>query len=96
MDDAGQQKPPLASGLLAYFPKALREVAKVSLAGERQHHGKQAHLHWDRTKSPNDLDSLTRHLLHHVEGEMRDDDGQLHLAKAAWRSLAALERLLDA
>ena len=85
---------PVFSGVLAYFPDALKEVSRVSLAGNKQHHADEP-LHWDRAKSTDETDALTRHLVDHASGEHYDDDGQLHLAKVAWRSLAALQKYLE-
>ena len=85
---------PIYSGVLKYFPLALKEVAKVSLAGNNQHH-KGEPLHWDRTKSTDELDALTRHLIDHASGNLRDTDGILHIGKVAWRALAYLEKYLE-
>lgn len=85
---------PVFSGVLAYFPDALKEVSKASLAGNKQHlDGKP--LHWDRSKSTDQLDALTRHLLDHASGEIIDDDGVYHMAKVAWRALAQLQLLIE-
>ena len=84
---------PIYSGVLKYFPKALAEVAKTSKQGNDQHHADKP-LHWDKSKSSDELDALTRHLIDHGVDPI-DTDGVLHLAKVAWRSLAALERYLD-
>ena len=82
---------PIYSGVLMYFPKALLEIARVSKAGNDQHNpGKP--LHWDRSKSGDELDALTRHLF---EAGTVDTDGQLHSAKVAWRALANLEKELE-
>ena len=51
-------------------------------------------LHWDRSKSGDELDALTRHLLDHSINPV-DDDGVLHLTKVAWRALAALQKELE-
>ena len=71
MTEAEQRKEyPVYSGVLMYFPDAIKEVAKCSMAGNRQHsidHG---------------IDPV-------------DTDGQLHLAKTAWRALAALQMHLE-
>tara|TARA_R110002153_G_scaffold99754_1_gene235455 strand:+ start:59 stop:469 length:411 start_codon:yes stop_codon:yes gene_type:complete len=84
---------PIYSGVLKYFPKALAEVAKTSKQGNDQHHADKP-LHWDKSKSSDELDALTRHLIDHGVDPI-DTDGVLHLAKVCWRSLAALERYLD-
>lgn len=86
---------PIFSGVLAYFPDALAEVARVSVIGNEQHNPGQP-LHWDKSKSKDELDALVRHLLDHQSGELYDTDGALHLAKVVWRAMAALQRLKDA
>jgi len=83
---------PLYSGLIKYFPLALCEVAKVSYKGNAQHNNPDEPIHWDRSKSSDDLDALVRHLF---EADDIDDDNLYHLAKVAWRSLAALEKKLE-
>ena len=81
---------PIYSGVIKYFPNAIAEVAKCSKAGNDQHHPDKP-LHWDMSKSSDELDALVRHLTDHSVDPV-DDDGGLHLAKVAWRALAALER----
>lgn len=82
---------PIVTGVLDYFPDAIAEVAKVSLAGNEQHHpGKP--LHWDKTKSTDEADALGRHLM---ERGTRDKDGERHSAKVAWRALALLQREIE-
>lgn len=90
--DAKQRKDvPIYSGVLKYFPKALAAVAACSKAGNDQHDpGKP--LHWDRSKSGDELDALTRHLM---EAGTVDTDGIRHSAKVAWRALANLEKELE-
>ena len=92
-DTAKERKDtPVFSGVLKYFPNALKEVSKCSQAGNDQHHPNTP-LHWDMEKSKDELDALTRHLIDHTINPL-DEDGQLHLAKVAWRALAGLERFL--
>ena len=84
---------PVYSGVLKYFPNALKEVSKCSLAGQKQHnHGNE--LYWDKSKSNDNEDALVRHLIDHSSNPL-DDDGILHLAKVAWRALASLEIYLE-
>jgi hypothetical protein len=83
---------PVYHGVLMYFPDAIREVAKCSHAGNNQHHSDKP-LHWDRSKSGDELDALTRHLL---EAGSTDADGVKHSAKVAWRALANLQKELEA
>ena len=77
-----RKKIPLYSGLVKYFPDALVAVAKVSYEGNEQHHP-GTHVHWDRSKSGDELDALMRHL---IEGDW---------ASVAWRALAHLQKELE-
>lgn len=81
---------PIYSGVISYFPDAIKEVAKVSKIGSDQHNPGGL-MFWDRPKSPDHLDALTRHLTDHANGNIFDADNQLHLAKVAWRALAELQ-----
>ena len=83
---------PVFSGVLKYFPNALKAVAKCSKAGNDQHHPDKP-LHWDMDKSSDEYDAMVRHLIDHQENPV-DDDNVLHLTKVAWRALAGLERYL--
>ena len=89
---ADRKATPVFSGVLKYFPNALKEVSKCSQAGNDQHHPDKP-LHWDMEKSKDEYDALTRHLIDHTINPI-DDDGMLHLTKVAWRALAGLERYL--
>ena len=86
-----RKKMPVYNGVLKYFPDAIREVSKCSRAGNDQHHSDKP-LHWDRSKSGDELDALTRHLL---EVGTTDTDGVKHSAKVAWRALANLQKELE-
>lgn len=85
---------PIFSGVIKYFPRAIKEVSRVSQAGNDQHHPGTP-LHWDRSKSTDEEDALMRHLTDHASGTIYDTDGQLHMAKVCWRSMASLEKLLE-
>ena len=82
---------PVATGVLDYFPDALMAIAEVSYLGNDQHNPGQP-LHWDRTKSQDEADSLVRHLL---KRGLRDTDGTRHTAKVAWRALALLQKEIE-
>ncbi len=94
-EDAEKRKAtPVFTGVLKYFPDALLEVTKASLAGNSQHLAGQP-LHWDRAKSQDQMDALTRHLLDYARGNEFDTDGVRHLTKVVWRGLAALQQTLE-
>jgi hypothetical protein len=90
-DAAARKAVPLYRGLIKYFPRALAAVAELSLAGNEQHNP-GSELHWDRTKSKDELDAAARHLF---EAGTTDTDNQRHSTKLAWRSLANLEKELE-
>lgn len=82
---------PLFSGCLMYFPDALCAVAELSRIGNEQHNpGKP--LHWDRSKSSDELDALARHLL---DVGTDDTDNVMHDTKVAWRALANLQKSIE-
>lgn len=91
-DNAQKRKAlPIFSGVLNYFPLAIVAVAEASQKGNDQHNpGKP--LHWDRSKSGDELDALARHLM---EAGTVDTDGIRHSAKVAWRALANLQKELE-
>lgn len=95
MTDKAQKRKgqPVYSGVLKYFPNALKYVSFTSRVGNSQHDNGEE-LYWDRSKSGDELDALTRHLIDHSVDPM-DEDGVLHLGKVAWRALAALEKHLE-
>lgn len=90
-DAKARKAVPIYSGVLKYFPDALAAVAELSRIGNEQHNpGKP--LHWDRSKSGDELDALTRHLM---EAGTTDADGVRHSAKVAWRALANLQKEIE-
>lgn len=93
-DPQARKALPIFSGVLAYFPDALAAVSHCSKVGNDQHNPGEP-LHWDRSKSKDHLDCLIRHLLDDAAGAPVDSDGVPHLAKAAWRALAALQVALE-
>ena len=93
--DAKERKAiPVYSGFIAYFPDAIAEVAKVSKRGNDQHNpGKP--LHWDRSKSGDELDALARHLLDSTNPDAPLDQLIEEAAARSWRSLADLQKLCE-
>ena len=85
---------PVFTGVLAYFPDAIKEVARASFEGNKQHHNDKP-LHWDRNKSTDELDSCTRHLIDHASGIEFDDCGTRHLTKCIWRLLAHVQKTIE-
>ena len=91
IDPKERKGAPVCTGVLDYFPLALVEIAKLSMAGNIQHNpGKP--LHWDKTKSTDHADCILRHL---IERGTIDTDNQRHSAKVAWRALALLQLELE-
>jgi hypothetical protein len=86
---------PLFDFLTKYFPDAIVELVKVSVAGNKQHNPGEP-LHWSRGKSTDQLNTAMRHLFDHGAGNVTDTDGTMHLAKAAWRLLAEIQLLCEA
>jgi len=82
---------PIFSGVLMYFPDAIAAVAQCSFIANEQHNP-GTKMHWDRSKSGDELDALTRHLM---EAGKVDDDGIRHSTKIAWRALSALQKELE-
>lgn len=82
---------PVASGVLDYFPDALVAISNVSYQGNEQHNPGQP-LHWDRSKSTDEDDTIIRHFLQ--RGTI-DTDGIRHSAKMCWRALALLQKEIE-
>lgn len=78
-----------------YFPDAWAEISKVSVAGNKQH-ALGGSLRWERGVSTDHENKVIRHMLDHAQGNVMDTDGTYHLAKAAWRILAALQLAIEA
>jgi hypothetical protein len=82
--DAQERKAiPIYTGFIKYFPDAIAEVARVSLKGGIQHGQTPETLHWDRTKSKDELDAMMRHII--------DEDW----AQVAWRAMANLQKQIE-
>lgn len=85
---------PIYSGVVKYFPLALKEIAKTSFQGQQQHNPDKP-LAWDRSKSGDELDAMMRHLIDHASGEIFDEDGIRHLSKCGWRILAYIQKTME-
>ncbi len=109
-DDKQRKAMPIFKLIARYFPKALREVTKVSVVNNVRYNPERdpADINWARGKSPDQLGSLFRHILEReVDGKVFEDvpsdvakaTGVTRiyvLAEAAWRALAALELEIEA
>lgn len=93
-DPKARKQAPVYEGFLKYFPDAVVAVANLSFVANEQHNPGQP-VHWNRAKSTDELDCMIRHLLDHASGNPVDTDGLLHLAKVAWRAMAALQKELE-
>ena len=60
--DAERLDFPMFDGLMAYFPNALAEVARVSKIGNDQHNPGEP-MHWARDKSTDHENKIMRHLV---------------------------------
>ena len=86
-----RKETPIFSGVIKYFPDAIAYLAKVSLAGGKQH-DPESELSWNRSKSGDELDALARHL---VDVGTYDDDGVRHSGKVLWRAAANLQKEIE-
>jgi hypothetical protein len=94
-DPAARKRIPIWSGFVKYFPKSMAAVAMLSFKANEQHNPGTP-VHWDKSKSADELDALMRHLDEIAQGIDYDTDDILMDIKVAWRALANLERKLDA
>ncbi len=109
-DPQGRKNVPIFFLITRYFPKALVEVTRVCVAGNAQHNPELPlfDINWSRGKSTDQLNTALRHMIDHaVSGPMDEEPndvlvamkahsrGTYHLAKAAWRILAALELQIE-
>lgn len=90
-----RKQTPVATGVLAYFPDAIAEVAKVSYIGNMKHNPGEP-LHWARKKSTDQMDAAMRHIMDYLKGGRRDTEGNLLLAQAVWRLLAQAQLDIEA
>jgi len=87
-------KPPIYSGLVAYFPRACSAVSQVSAFGANKYT-------WGGWRSVPDRESryrgaLARHQFARAAGEVFDpESGFPHDAHIAWNAMAILEIILE-
>lgn len=86
-------KAPIMQGVLHYFPRALNQVANLSLFGATKYSWKG----WEKVDDGINRygNALARHLLTEETDGLYDDQTQLlHATAVAWNALARLELLL--
>ncbi len=81
-----RKQTPVFKGVLSFFPDAIKEVSKVSYKATQQHHPDKE-MHWDRDKSNDHLDALSRHLIDHSVSYY-DEDDELHLSKSSLEGIS--------
>ena len=95
VDPKARKDIPVYSGFIKYFPRAICAVAELSRIGNDQHNPGKA-IHWDRSKSCDEKDSMMRHMIDDAMDIPVDTDNVLHATKMAWRAMANLEKALEA
>lgn len=95
---AKYEKVPVTRGVIARFPRALREIAKVSVVGTKKHQVPLDDMSFVDIPDAYNVytDAVGRHLTgEYIDGPINDEDGGLlHAAQLAWDALARLEVLL--
>ncbi|MCI0558747.1 MAG: DUF5664 domain-containing protein [Nitrososphaera sp.] len=84
--------------MIAYFPRALKEIAKVSAHGAIKYGISLSDKDFLKPDYTVDgyLDAVSRHILDlEIEGEINHKDGGIyHRAQIAWNALASFEMFL--
>lgn len=94
---------PIATGVLAYFPKTLAALSEVSRRGNDKHNPGEP-LHHDPDKSTDEADCCVRHIVDALEADKLgipggvmalNEDGNPHLLTGLWRLAMWCERVLN-
>lgn len=93
MNSAERKASPVYSGVMAYFPRALMAISRVSRAGNEKHNPGEP-LHWSKDKSVDQPDCVARHNL--TPYQVDEDSGERHFVHAGWRQLAWIELCFEA
>lgn len=87
-------KPSVSTGVLEFWPRALRQLAILSEKGWLHAPGRAVGTH-RQVPTQEFINARARHLLdEQIEGPMDAKLGELHAACIAWNSLEVLERML--
>lgn len=88
-------RPPVFRGVIGRFPRALREIARVSEYGCRKHKCPPDDVSYTRIPDAQGVydDKVERHAIGlAIDGKFNpDDENMRHRAQRAWNALAALE-----
>jgi hypothetical protein len=88
---------PMWRACLMFFPKTFVAITKLSMKGQKQHKYNEGDIHWDRSKSKDDWDSLIRHMFNLQEAIKNKDVAGIreHAPAISWRGNAISEKALD-
>lgn len=93
-DSAARKAAPVYEGFMCYFPNAIAEVSRLSMAGNEKHNKGQP-LHWSFNVSNDHGNCIGRHQLQAEEVDPDSGENEfLHAVMVAWRAMAQLETLL--
>lgn len=95
MTSEERKKHPVFLGFLKYFPDAAMAVSNHSWKANEKHNPGES-VHWDRSKSTDEMDALCRHIVDKAKGEDFCADGLRTSTSIAWRALANLQKELEA
>lgn len=92
------KKIPVFLGVVGRFPRAMREIAKVSVFGAKKHQVAMGDMGYLDVPDAGNLyrEAEARHMIaEQIEGPINHADGALyHKAQKAWNALADLETYL--
>ena len=92
---AKYSKTPVALGCILRFPRAVQEIAKVSVFGCQKHQAPMGSMGYVDVPDAENVyrEAESRHLVAEaIEGPVNKQDGDLlHKAQKAWNALADLE-----
>lgn len=93
-DSQARKEVPIATGFLAYFPRTVAAIARLSwLANEKHNPGEP--VHWSREKSDDHADCAMRHFMQRGTMDTLEGEEVLHIVESAWRLLALAELELE-
>ena len=95
MNSEERKQRPMFEALFKYFPDALMEISHHSWKANEKHNPGEP-VYWNRDKSTDEKDALLRHMIDLAKGEEYDEDGFRTATAVAWRSLAMLQKELEA